>query len=619
MIITRLSARNVLKYAKLELSDVPSEGIIGIQGPNEAGKSSIGETICLALFGRTFSLSPNEIRKVVRWGADQCSVTLGFRIGGDEYEIARFLDDEGHHSARLGRPGEEEPVARGVEGVEEAVRRLLGYGFGEFIESFYLAQREISTPHPHSQAVKVMAGVAPLEKAAQEFEDDVELVVDEIDVLEGDRAKVAAEYDALGLEPGYVDRLRNEQQSLRDTAERLSTQVGELESNASDYQDLLPRMARAQSSRGSASFFRYLFLLVALVAAGVWGYLASTPNAELSPGLLGWLNQSLPGWESKISWLLYGAGAAGLIWVLFWTRLASVNTQIQQLLQESGEIADRFEHTHEVLSSMGSTGEASTAAVGEEADAGGPLTDDEAAEVRVQMAEMSASAAEVLDVATRDGAWARARIEGLRAEVDALEGQIEEENERLRKGANLKEEVGIWEEQIERRRQHVKLRKNAMDLLERSTRHISQRFNRRLKELVGDTLPLFTDGRYEHLQIDENLAVRVFSRDKHDFMDLDEISSGTQRQIMLAVRLALSEELADKTAEGDQMLILDEPFAFFDDERTRNALSVLPKFSDSINQIWVIGQKFPPDWSFAMEIRCSRDSSEQGAGDPLDG
>ena len=43
-------------------------------------------------------------------------------------------------------------------------------------------------------------------------------------------------------------------------------------------------------------------------------------------------------------------------------------------------------------------------------------------------------------------------------------------------------------------------------------------------------LPLFTDGRYEHLQIDDGLKVRVFSNDKRDFMDLEEVSSGTQRR-----------------------------------------------------------------------------------------
>jgi exonuclease SbcC len=121
-------------------------------------------------------------------------------------------------------------------------------------------------------------------------------------------------------------------------------------------------------------------------------------------------------------------------------------------------------------------------------------------------------------------------------------------------------------------------------------------------------LPLFTEGRYEHLQIDEDLSVRVFSNEKRDFMDLEEISSGTQRQIMLAVRLALSQELVNSATVGKQFVFLDEPFAFFDQERTRRALGVLPDLSEEITQIWIVAQSFPADQTFDVPIACSRDS-----------
>jgi exonuclease SbcC len=124
---------------------------------------------------------------------------------------------------------------------------------------------------------------------------------------------------------------------------------------------------------------------------------------------------------------------------------------------------------------------------------------------------------------------------------------------------------------------------------------------------VGKTLPLFTEGRYEHLQIDEDLTVRAFSNEKRDFINLEEISSGTQRQIMLAVRLALSQELVNRTGIGRQFLFLDEPFAFFDQERTQSALNVLPKLSEQITQIWIAAQQFPQEPSFKFTILCDRE------------
>ena len=50
MIITHISAENLLKYKHLELNKLPREGVITISGQNESGKSTIGESVCFALF-----------------------------------------------------------------------------------------------------------------------------------------------------------------------------------------------------------------------------------------------------------------------------------------------------------------------------------------------------------------------------------------------------------------------------------------------------------------------------------------------------------------------------------------------------------------------------------------
>ena len=164
MIISGVRAENVLKYASLSI-DLAEHGLIAISGKNESGKSSVGESVCFALFGRTFSIPPEDIEKVIRWGEDHCDVTIEFSVADRVYVLSRFLDRDGNHSAKLMLANSpDEPVARGVKGVSEALFGILGFEYEEFVESFYLAQREITTPHPHSQAVKIMAGMAPLER-----------------------------------------------------------------------------------------------------------------------------------------------------------------------------------------------------------------------------------------------------------------------------------------------------------------------------------------------------------------------------------------------------------------------------------------------------------------------
>jgi exonuclease SbcC len=98
----------------------------------------------------------------------------------------------------------------------------------------------------------------------------------------------------------------------------------------------------------------------------------------------------------------------------------------------------------------------------------------------------------------------------------------------------------------------------------------------------------------------------VFSSAKRDFMDLEEVSSGTQRQIMLALRLALSKKLLSRTVKGKQFAFLDEPFAFFDDGRTRKALHALTDIGDDISQVWIVAQDFPDncDVKFDTMINC---------------
>jgi exonuclease SbcC len=160
---------------------------------------------------------------------------------------------------------------------------------------------------------------------------------------------------------------------------------------------------------------------------------------------------------------------------------------------------------------------------------------------------------------------------------------------------------------MDEHKHRVQVREMADELIGAASRHFSQTFNKDLRELASGTLPLFTEGRYEHLHIDNDLNVSAFSSLKRDYMDLDEISSGTQRQIMLAVRLALSQELVNTTDGGKQFIFLDEPFAFFDETRTRNAMAILPELSEEIRQVWVIAQSFPEDTKHDLDIVCSRE------------
>jgi exonuclease SbcC len=611
VIIDRLEAKNLLKYASLTLEDLPERGLIAISGRNESGKSSIGEAICFALYGRTFSLGLDDGEKIIRWGANQCSVQLRFRIDGEGYEVSRSLDDEGNHSARLSRSAAPDAaLARGAEAVENALHGLLGYDFEEFVESFYLAQREITTPHPHSHAVKVMAGVAPLEQVGQEFRDEVDAMSEELVELEQDRERIDEDLEALNIQQGYLQTLEQERQELETANSGLLSQLHELDTVGTGYQERLPERQAAVRSRGTARFFRFLFLLLALLTGGAWAYLTQVPGAELPPQLTELANQQVPDWEQKLPWLLYAAGAFGFLFLLMWMRCSNLDGRIRDFDDYSNALSAELDAAREQLPLEPA-----------EAGAEAPARVDEAGLDRFKrrVAEAMADGGEVEDVLAREAAAFEARREERQRRIAQLDQSLEEERDRLHRASVLRQAWEASAEQSAKRERRIAARELGDELLLGAIRRISQRFNRNLRELVSRTLPLFTEGRYEHLKIDENLAVRVFSSEKRDFLDLDEISSGTQRQIMLAVRLALSQELVARVVRGPQFLILDEPFAFFDRQRARASLDILGQLNEQIAQVWVIAQEFEDESGFDLQIECARDVDTLSAGVAVSG
>jgi len=225
MIINSIRSENLLKYSVLEIDDIPAQGMISVTGDNESGKSSIGESICFALFGRTFSLGPDELDKVIRWGESRCSIRLGFTTpDGKRYQISRFLDIEGKHGASISLQGED-PLVRGVDEVEERLRAIIGFGYVEFVESFYLAQREISTPNPHSFAVRAMAGVEAMQKAISACRVEQEGFAEQRAESEQEKAGIDAEVIELNLVQGHLESLEAGQQALSDGIEAAHQQI----------------------------------------------------------------------------------------------------------------------------------------------------------------------------------------------------------------------------------------------------------------------------------------------------------------------------------------------------------------------------------------------------------
>jgi exonuclease SbcC len=603
MIINRIRARNVLKYAELSL-DLAERGLIAISGPNESGKSSIGETVCFALFGRTFSIRPDEIGKVVRWGENHCQVTLDFAVEDTRYTLSRFLDLDGNHSAKLSlAESADTPIARGVDQVADTLFTLLGFAYEEFIESFYLAQREITTPHPHSQAVRIMAGIAPLQTVQHMLDDEIAERQELLGEIAAEWEAVESDVKGLGIQQGHMVRLEDERHDIDQQRAQAAALAADVETGAANCTRQMETLAQTGRSLGRAGFLRGLALLLALACAGLWLLLtegAALPQAATADGLL---STYVPQWDkARIPWIGYVAAILGVGFLLLWGRVGALRTRRRQLQGEIGEFGDLLQRARALDPA------AALADSDASAESVARPTADEFRALRGHLEQADDVRRMVRDYGEREAAYLYGMATAMEQRLAALDQEIDSEQVRVQEAIDLSEVLNGLSDKREEVEARIDDRRRGLELLRGAVAQLSSNFNRDIKDLVGKMLPLFTDGRYEHLQIDEDLKVRVFSNDKRDFMDLEEVSSGTQRQVMLALRLALSKKLLSRTVRGRQFAFLDEPFAFFDQERTRRALHALADLGDDISQVWIVTQAFPPECEvqFDTQLVCER-------------
>jgi exonuclease SbcC len=503
---------------------------------------------------------------------------------------------------------------------------ILGFEYEEFVESFYLAQREITTPHPHSQAVKIMAGVAPMQKVTAGLHEEIAERQELVGEIKAEWDSIDRDVNALGIQEGRMVELEDKRHQTSEQLEQIQALADEIRSGQDGLIENTGAIKGAQRSKGRTGILRYVILLLALAAAGLWALLSygsELPQAETARELL---VRNVPQWdESRTIWIGYLAAGLGLLFVLLWIRVAALKRRIARLSGESAELGAVLERAREIdIEPIAEEGDLV------EDDTGSREYDDEelddetlhsAVPERPEYAELESlrrmfDAGETsVDVTTdyceRELSWLGYIGDQMSAQLSDLDGEVDEEQNRLQEAFNLSDVLNGLTDKREEVEERIEDRRRALELLDGAVAQMSNNFNRDVKDLVGRMLPLFTDGSYEHLQIDQDLKVRVFSSEKRDFMDLEEVSSGTQRQIMLALRLALSKKLLSRTVKGKQFAFLDEPFAFFDDRRTRKALQSLTDLGDDISQVWIVAQDFPEkcEVKFDTKITCERDSN----------
>jgi exonuclease SbcC len=334
MIITHLEANNLLKYQSLSLT-IPESGMIAISGPNESGKSTIGEAICFALFGRTFSIDDEHLEKVIRWGDNHCTVTLKFKVAQASYELSRYLERNGSHSAKLMKEGDFDPVARGIEQVDQYLTELLGFEYEQFVESFYLAQREITTPHPHSEAVKIMAGISPLESVSWEIEHEMAEQFDFLEDIQTESDAMDQELADLALDDSLLGQLEADHKEVSAQSAKVGQLTKELNEGIEHYCQSTQNIDEVAQKKSRVGLLQFILFVLTILFAGTWATLDPLAHTSEAAQWLAFLDKTYPDWRHvSTTNMMYLAISAGAFFLLTIVNRSGKTKQINMLSEE---------------------------------------------------------------------------------------------------------------------------------------------------------------------------------------------------------------------------------------------------------------------------------------------
>jgi exonuclease SbcC len=128
--------------------DFEDADYFALVGPTGAGKSTIIDAICFALYGSIPRYGDERlVARVVSLGSQQATVSLTFDIGTDRYLATRRVrTGKGKADALLEREieGGTEVLASGVRDTKAAIEQLLGLPFAHFTKCVVLPQGEFA-------------------------------------------------------------------------------------------------------------------------------------------------------------------------------------------------------------------------------------------------------------------------------------------------------------------------------------------------------------------------------------------------------------------------------------------------------------------------------------------
>jgi exonuclease SbcC len=161
-------------FREAETLDFTDADLFALTGPTGAGKTSIIDAMCFALYGSVPRLDRRQVAPVVSVGKREARIRFGFTVDGRAYTAVRVVrrTPAGATTAEARLEQDTEVLAGDADGVTKRVEELLGLTFEQFTTCVVLPQGEFArflrdTPTKRQELLVRLLGLDVYRRMAQ--------------------------------------------------------------------------------------------------------------------------------------------------------------------------------------------------------------------------------------------------------------------------------------------------------------------------------------------------------------------------------------------------------------------------------------------------------------------
>ena len=187
----------------------------------------------------------------------------------------------------------------------------------------------------------------------------------------------------------------------------------------------------------------------------------------------------------------------------------------------------------------------------------------------------------------------------VKAKIESIKLTAEDVLEQEEKILNLKDQIEVL---IRKAQKYEILTSTLQEARDRSLVKTKEA----LESTMGQYIDEVTGGKYTSVQLDNEFDIKVYSSDRADYLGAEHLSTGAVDQLYIVARFALVDILYGKVQSDDfarrPIVILDDPFGNFDEERRNKTRGILERLSKDFQIILFTCVSNYDDWGKLVEI-----------------